>query len=64
MGPLCAETKAFVKYRNYLAHFEVYHIIDRAGAAATPQTKHNIMISESHMNLSERSDERVTALIY
>jgi hypothetical protein len=34
---LCADTKRAVKYRNYLAHFEVYHITDHVGAATTPQ---------------------------
>jgi hypothetical protein len=60
--PLCADTKSFVKYRNSLAHFEVFHLTDLVGAATTPPTKYNIVISESHMNFAERSKERVSAL--
>jgi hypothetical protein len=61
-SPLYNDTKSYVKYRNCLAHFEVYHITDHIGAATTPPTKHNVLISESHMNFSERSADRVTAL--
>jgi hypothetical protein len=60
-SPLHANTKSFVKYRNYIAHFEVYRIIDHGTAAATP-TRYNVMISASHMNLAQRSHERVTGL--
>jgi hypothetical protein len=60
--PLWADTKLAVKYRNSLAHFEVYHITDYTRAAASPQTKYNVVISESHINFSERSNDLVTSL--
>jgi hypothetical protein len=60
--PLHADTKSFVKFRNSLAHFEVYHVTDYGRAAATPPTRYNVMISESHMNLAQRSSERVDGL--
>jgi hypothetical protein len=60
--PLYNDTKSYVKYRNFLAHFEVYHITDHVGSATSPPTKYNVLISESHMNFSERSHDRVTAL--
>ena len=60
--PLYDDTKRAVKYRNSLAHFEVYYITDHTRAATTPPTKYNVVISESHMNFSERSHDRVTSL--
>jgi hypothetical protein len=60
--PLHANTKSFVTFRNSLAHFEIYHLSDYGSAAATPPTKYNVMISESHMNFAQRSLERVTGL--
>ena len=61
-SPLHANTKDFVKYRNSLAHFEVYHLTDYGRSEATPPTRYNVMISESHMNFAQRSQERVTGL--
>jgi len=56
------DTRSFVRFRNCLAHFEVYHISDYGKAAATPPTRYNVMISESHMNFAQRSQERVAGL--
>src|ERR1700677_3789596 len=60
--PLRADTKRAVEYRNSLAHFEVYHRKDHPEAATIPPTKYNVLISESHMNFSERSHDLVKAL--
>jgi hypothetical protein len=60
--PLRADTKTFVTFRNWLAHFEAYNINDYGMATATPPTRYNVMISESHMNSSKRSNDRVDSL--
>jgi hypothetical protein len=60
--PLRDDTNTFVKYRNCLAHFEVYHITDHGEAATTLPTKYNVTIAESHMNFSKRSHDRVDSL--
>jgi hypothetical protein len=60
--PLRADAKTFVTFRNWLAHFEVYHITDHERATSTPPTKYNVMISESHMNFSKRSKDQVDSL--
>jgi hypothetical protein len=56
------DTQSFVKFRNSLAHFEVYHITDYGRATAVPPTRYNVMISESHMNFVQRSHDRVIGL--
>ena len=60
--PLCEHTRLVVKYRNALAHFEVYHITDVDRIAAEPPTAYKVLISESHMNAGERNRDRATAL--
>jgi hypothetical protein len=59
---LYTDTKSFVKFRNSLAHFEIYLLNDSGSATATPPTRYNVMIAESHMNLAQRSNERVDGL--
>ena len=59
---LYTDTQSFVKFRNSLAHFEIYHLTDYGSAEAIPPTRYNVMISESHMNFVQRSQERVTGL--
>ncbi len=60
--PLYEHIRLVVKYRNALAHFEVYHVNDAERLAAEPPTAYKVLISESHMNASERNRDRVRAL--
>ena len=60
--PIYSELQTFVRYRNSLAHFEVYHITDETRLASEPPTKYNVVLSESHMNTNKRMAERVTSL--
>jgi hypothetical protein len=60
--PIYDELQTFVRYRNSLAHFEVYHITDESRLASEPPTKYNVILSESHMNAEKRTSERVASL--
>jgi hypothetical protein len=60
--PLCEHIGLVIKYRNALAHFEVFHITDADRIVAEPPTAYNVLISESHMNAGERDQARVKAL--
>lgn len=60
--PIYSELQTFVRYRNSLAHFEVYHITDETRLASEPPTKYNVVPSESHVNADKGTAERVTSL--
>ena len=60
--PLYENARLVVKYRDALAHFEVYHITDSVRIAADPPTSYKILISESHMNAGKRKSDRIAAL--
>jgi hypothetical protein len=62
MVALCDDTNTFVKFRNSLAHFEVFHKNDSIEAATILPTKYNVTIAESHMNFSKRSNDLVDSL--
>ena len=56
------EVATFVRYRNCLAHFEIYHLTDAGRLSVTPQTRFNVVISENHMNSETRSTDLVRGL--
>ena len=60
--PILSDAETFVKFRNSLAHFEVYHLGDADRAQGDNPTAFNVIISVSHMNAQARKETKAPAL--
>jgi hypothetical protein len=60
--PILSDAETFVKFRNSLAHFEVYHLSDADRAQGDNPTAFNVIISVSHMNAQARKETKAPAL--
>lgn len=60
--PILSDAETFVKFRNSLAHFEVYHLSDAERAQGDNPTAFKAIISVSHMNAEARKKKKAPAL--
>ena len=60
--PVLSDLKTFVKFRNSLAHFELYHLSDAERAQGENPTAFNVIISVSHMDAEARKKTKADAL--